>query len=323
MRFSGFEIYCQLSASRSSCFSGHVFNNMQLIFAAADGEQPDDTFVHSASRLGYSIVNLGRGNDNFTFAGGDMLTVDGNRDRDTITVASGGTIAYYNGGHSGSLSTLGEANAAFGGIGVDTFILDGGTVRGAISGEDNQVDIIIITSGTVGGTDGGNIDGGTGNDRITLSAATLSGYVTGGDGDDTISVTTSDVTAAGSSGLVFDDGTQDCDPDTEGAQWICGGAPNSGGTGDILRFLSNPGANPAWLFDSSSNPRFAGFENYESCSGYDAPTGSAPAGTLTGCTSVSMPTNAGLGFFGFSRQRAGVSALAIHLHEDSAIMPSR
>ncbi len=305
LRVGGFEFYfCPSRVRDYRCPSTSL-----LTFTASTDA---DTYVHNASALGYGIVNLSAGADRFEIIGGDTLTIYGG-DNDDLIILNRGDVLYQdriNAGTAGDTIRLlsgtitvylglsesdsspyprerPEAGGIFGGLGTDTFSLEGGTV-GRIDGTSlhDDVDVITIKSGRVGGSthqQNGEITTHKGNDIITLSGGIIEGFVNGGADDDTVAITTLDVAQQSGlqqSGLVFS-GSKDCDPALAGQQWICGGE----GT-DTLRYLASPerGGDPAWLFHDRVL-RAAGFEVFIQCSGLSE-------GSLTGCFRVRAPANA-------------------------------
>ncbi len=232
-----------------------------------EGSDAADTFILNAPGLSASAlesIDLKGGADSLTIEAANLANIAINLGGGDDSLAlNGGTLTRYNGG--GADDTLPAAGTAQGGTGADIIVMNGGTITGSITG-DGEIDTINIISGSVGG----DIEGAGGNNLIWLTGGAIGGSVNGGGNDDLIIINTIDV------GLVTDSPTAalnfaavtDCSNGSSGEagnQWLCGGAGS-----DTLKYLAATGsADPAWLFDASNQPRFAGFETYSRCTSID------------------------------------------------------
>ena len=149
--------------------------------------------------------------DTFTIQDGGQLTgataIDGGTGANSI-ISVGNATWTLTGADAGSITTTAGATSFVniqtltGGAGTDSFVLNGGTLSGALNGglgvnsltADNLANTWVINAvdgGTVTGVSGGftnigNLTGGTGTDSFTLSGGSLSGSINGGTGTNTL-----------------------------------------------------------------------------------------------------------------------------------------
>lgn len=186
------------------------------------GNEGNDTVNINGGTIGTTaapgIVDLGDGADIFNMTAGRVTgSVFGDGGGDTYDV-SGGRIdgSIFAGSQNDNVTISGNASIGIdlgeGGDGVDSvgledgndsFLMTGGTLGGAVSGGAGD-DTIDLRGGTINsfieGNDGndrifvsggvvtGEIIGDLGNDTITISGGTIAGSVSGNDGDDHISI---------------------------------------------------------------------------------------------------------------------------------------
>ena len=161
--------------------------------------------LNGTTYTGISTVTGGSLADTFTIQDGGQLTgataIDGGTGANSL-ISVGNATWTLTGGGAGSIATTAGATSFVniqtltGGAGNDSFVLNGGTLSGAINGglgvntltADNLANTWVINAadgGTVTGITGGfsnigNLIGGTNTDSFTLSGGTLSGSIDGG-----------------------------------------------------------------------------------------------------------------------------------------------
>ena len=161
--------------------------------------------LNGTTYTGISSVTGGNLADTFTIQDGGQLTgataIDGGTGANSL-ISVGNATWTLTGGDAGSIATTAGATSFVniqtltGGAGTDSFVLNGGTLSGAINGglgvntltADNLANTWVINAadgGTVTGITGGfsnigNLIGGTNTDSFTLSGGTLSGAIDGG-----------------------------------------------------------------------------------------------------------------------------------------------
>ena len=161
--------------------------------------------LNGTTYSGVTAVLGGDQIDTFTIQDGGQLTgataIDGGTGANSI-ISVGNATWTLTGGDAGSIATTAGATSFVniqtltGGAGNDSFVLNGGTLSGAINGglgvntltADNLANTWVINAadgGTVTGITGGftnigNLIGGTNTDSFTLSGGTLSGSIDGG-----------------------------------------------------------------------------------------------------------------------------------------------
>ena len=171
----------------------------------------DQFTLNGTTFSGVSTVLGGDQIDTFTIEDGGQLTgataIDGSTGANSI-ISVGNATWTLTGADAGSIATTAGATSFVniqtltGGAGNDSFILNGGTLSGAINGglgvnsltADNLANTWVINAadgGSVTGITGGftniaNLVGGTGTDSFTLSGGTLSGAIDGGTGTNTL-----------------------------------------------------------------------------------------------------------------------------------------
>ena len=161
------------------------------------GQQKDIINLLSGSVGGNVSGDLGgsdEGDDEITLNGATVVgSIEGNGGNDTIKLVSGNSGSVFGNagldiidiGNADNPSASGpEIASVSGGDDTDTITLYNG-VASSIGG-DNGDDTISLLGGRVGKTSPGNVNGGAGNDQITLSGSAV-GAVAGGDGDDLMS----------------------------------------------------------------------------------------------------------------------------------------
>ena len=119
--------------------------------------------------------------DGSTTTGGSSSGTDalGCRTPDTILVQDSAVVGKVEGaGGADTISILGSAS-------VTGDVLGGGSGIDMSAAEDSGDTITINTTGSIGG----NVDGGLGDDVISVQAGTVKGSVIGGEGNDTLTVT--------------------------------------------------------------------------------------------------------------------------------------
>ena len=119
--------------------------------------------------------------DGSTTTGGSSSGTDalGCRTPDTILVQDSAVVGKVEGaGGADTISILGSAS-------VTGDVLGGGSGIDMSAAEDSGDTITINTTGSIGG----NVDGGLGDDVISVQAGTVKGNVIGGEGNDTLTVT--------------------------------------------------------------------------------------------------------------------------------------
>ncbi len=165
----------------------------------------DQFTLNGTTFSGVTAVLGGDQIDTFTIQDGGQLTgataIDGGTGANSI-ISVGNATWTLTGGDAGSIATTAGATSFVniqtltGGAGNDSFVLNGGTLSGAINGglgvntltADNLANTWVINAadgGTVTGITGGfsnigNLIGGTNTDSFTLSGGTLSGAIDGG-----------------------------------------------------------------------------------------------------------------------------------------------
>ncbi len=165
----------------------------------------DQFTLNGTTFSGVTAVLGGDQIDTFTIQDGGQLTgataIDGGTGANSI-ISVGNATWTLTGGDAGSITTTAGATSFVniqtltGGAGNDSFVLNGGTLSGAINGglgvntltADNLANTWVINAadgGTVTGITGGfsnigNLIGGTNTDSFTLSGGTLSGAIDGG-----------------------------------------------------------------------------------------------------------------------------------------------
>ncbi|BCH25443.1 outer membrane autotransporter barrel domain protein [Mesorhizobium sp. L-8-3] len=183
------------------------------VFAVSGGDG-NDTVTVAGTAVISDVVELEEGDDTFTMTGGTVNgSVFGQDGGDTITV-SGGTIdqSIFAGSGNDTVTISGTANIvgstadpdAIGlEAGDDTFLMTGGTVGAAVSGNEGS-DTLIVQGGSIagflfgnegddiidvsGGTVSGVVGGDIGNDALTIRGTGSVFAVSGGDGNDTVTV---------------------------------------------------------------------------------------------------------------------------------------
>lgn len=141
------------------------------------GRVQGDNLVGTASVSGN--ITGGADNDFIQLLSGEIdstTSISGGAGDDWIEIRGDFSFDAYNGGSGGDDGNI------YGGAGADTFILNGGTITGDITGDD-EVDTITLDDGTFGTFDenddyesGGNIDGGDGDDEITVRFGIFASY---------------------------------------------------------------------------------------------------------------------------------------------------
>ena len=118
-----------------------------------------DTFNMSGGTISGSVFGLGGGNT-YAVSGGTIVgSLFAGSQNDRVTI-------------SGTANILGDTRIGPDSVGLedgnDTFVMTGGTLRGAVSGG-NGNDVLTISGGTIGGYVAGN----AGVDRINISGGTI------------------------------------------------------------------------------------------------------------------------------------------------------
>jgi hypothetical protein len=180
-----------------------VLSSDAVVTDLVELDEGDDTFTMTGGTVGSVIgptaspqpgVFLGDGADIFRMSGGTINgSVFGQGGGNSITV-SGGTIdeSIFAGSENDAVTISGTANIvgstadpdAIGlEAGDDTFLMTGGSIGAAVSGNEGA-DTLTVQGGSIAGF----LSGNEGNDIIDVSGGTISGVVAGDIGDDTLTI---------------------------------------------------------------------------------------------------------------------------------------